>query len=719
MWTSRECRKVLLCILVLPHPLLAEPTRSVQAVRCDAPPVIDGKLDETAWSGTTPITDLTAIQPVPGEPLSERTEIRVLFDQTAIYLGIRCFDRNPAGISAKGRERDGFVRRGDHVAFYFDTFHDRRNGYLFAVSPDEGRWDALVSNHFTANTDWDGIWKVRCTTDDKGWTAEVAIPFKTLSYDSLGDTWGFNVSRVIARTGENGIWNMPRPESEVHYAGNAGTLTGLFGLPTVLGFEFSPYVLGRYRNQKGGEKSLTGDVGFDVRWRIGSGLNAILSINTDFAETEVDQRRLNFSRFPLFYPEKRRFFLEDSGIYRFADLNEDLLIPYYTRRIGLSQNGEPVPILAAGKVSGRLGGYELGATTAVLDNFNGVDSTTVFAGRLTRPVFGDSTVGLIATAGDPRSDGDNAMVGCDFRFQTTELFDQQTLIANLFALNSQTDPVDDPEFSGHAYGLGISWPGDRISFSAQAAEISGGFDPALGFLRRNDVRYLSGKGRYLIRPDEPGWWQSYSVSYGGKVYTNLDNELQSRSHSIYPLMLRFASNDELSFGIIDSYDRTDYPFTLPGDIPVPAGQYDMLSYDLSLSLSDNRPISGVIGAGWGDYYGGQWRSLYANMWWLPSSLTAWGINYYYEQYDMPGGSIDSQTVSLWLTLRFTPRLRWANLVQYDTVSSTIGFNSRFSWEYREGHRLDLVLSQLYLDDSTGFQRLDTELVTKLGLQLRF
>jgi hypothetical protein len=719
MLVSRELCKILMVSILLCRVLFAESPNTVPATAVDAPPLIDGRLDDPAWGRAAVISELTQVEPVPGDRMSEATEVRIVYDQTAIYLGIRCFDREPSGIRARGRERDGSVLVGDYVAFFFDTFHDRRNGYAFAVSPDEGRWDALVSNHFTANTDWDGTWQARCRTDVHGWSAEIAIPFKTLSYDANGETWGLNLSRSIARKGETGRWAWPRPESKLHYAGNAGTLTGLKDLPKNLGLEVSPYALARSTDQQGEDSSLTGDVGLDVRWRVNPGLTATLSLNTDFAETEVDQRQINFTRFPLFFPEKRDFFLEDSGIYRFADLNEGLLIPYFTRRIGLSESGERVPILGAGKLSGRAGNYEIGITAAALDEAFGVESKPVFAGRVARPVFGESTLGAIVTSGDPRSDGDNSVFGFDFRHQTSEWLGDETLVANLFYLNSLTAPEDAADFGGHAYGVGLSWPGDRINVSVEAAEISAGFDPALGFIKRNDVRFYSSEWRYLLRPENPMWYQWFSFIYANQTYTNLDNQLQTLSHSFYPLLVRLAGNDEISFGITDTMDRPAYPFTLPGDVTVPAGRYDMLNYELKWRMAESRPLSGETGVRWGEYYGGDWKSAFANMWWIPASLTAYGISYDYNHFDLPGGVIDSHLVSLWLALRFTPQVRWSNLVQYDTISETIGFNSRFSWEYRAGHRFDVVVSQLYWDDSTGFQELNSELVTKLGMQIRF
>jgi hypothetical protein len=282
----------------------------VRAVKTETPPVMDGRLDDMVWKRGGVVSGLRQYQPRAGKPMSERTEIRVLYDADFLYLGVRCYDREPGKIASRGMERDGGVLASDYVYFFFDTFHDRRNGYAFAVSPDEGRWDALVSNAFHVNTNWDGIWDVRCSIDKQGWVAEVKIPFKTLGFREGETVWGFNVSRSIARKGEAGRWVDPRPEVETHYAGNAGRLTGLKGMQQGVGLTFSPYLLGRSRYSKFGSDVSEFDAGFDLRYRLTPSLTATLSYNTDFAETEVDQRQINFTRFPLFFPEKRAFFME-------------------------------------------------------------------------------------------------------------------------------------------------------------------------------------------------------------------------------------------------------------------------------------------------------------------------------------------------------------------------------------------------------------------------
>ncbi len=691
----------------------------VGAVKTETPPVMDGRLDDAVWKRGGVVSGLRQYKPRAGKPMSERTEIRVLYDADFLYLGVRCYDREPGKIASRGMERDGGVLASDYVYFFFDTFYDRRNGYAFAVSPDEGRWDALISNAFHVNTNWDGIWDVRCSIDRQGWVAEVKIPFKTLGFREGETVWGFNVARSIARKGEAGRWVDPRPEVETQYAGNAGRLTGLTGMEQGVGVTFSPYLLGRSRYSKFGSDESEVDAGFDFRYRLTPSLTATLSYNTDFAETEVDQRQINFSRFPLFFPEKRAFFLEDSGIYRFSSEKDNLLIPYYSRRIGLNNRGERVPLIGAAKLSGRVGDYELGMTAAHLDSHGGLGNQSVFAGRVVRHLGQHSSLGAMVTVGDPNSEGDNYLGGLDYRFQTSTFRGDKTLMANVFALGTVTQPDGAGEFSGHAFGLGLNYPNDTFNFRLNAMEISDGFNPALGFVRRTGIRQYSSSWRYLKRCDDPTYLQWVSLVYANEIITDLDNELKTRSHSIYPLVLKLGSGDELSYGLTQTLDEIDAAFPIPGGSTIAMGRYDMLTHDVKCQLSDTRAVSGELGMQWGDFYGGDWKRAYANLWWSPHKRLAVGVNYEWNTFDMPDADIDSQLVSAWLVWRFSPRMRWSNLIQYDTLSDTMGVNSRFSWEFKPGKNVNIVLSQLYWDQRGSFQLLDSELVAKAQLQFRF
>lgn len=710
---------VFLLVTLLLLPAQAEGATETRAVRTEVAPVLDGRLNEAAWQRGGLVTGLRQYRPRAGKPMSEKTEIRILYDLDYLYLGIRCYDSEPGRIVSRGMERDGAVLSSDHVYFFFDTFHDRRNGYAFAVSPDEGRWDALVSNVFDVNKNWDGLWDVRCSIDQQGWVAEIRIPFKTLGFRPGETTWGFNVSRMIPRKREAGRWVDPRPEMQTHYPSIAGRLVGLEGIHQGLGITFTPYVLGRSRRMKYGTDSDEFDAGFDLRYRLSSGLSATLSYNTDFAETEVDQRQINFSRFPLFFPEKRSFFLEDSGVYQFATAQDNLLIPYYSRRIGLDGKGARVPLIAAAKLSGRVGDYELGLTSAHLDSHGGLSNQSVFVGRVVRHLGEHSSIGAMLTAGDPNSEGENYLGGLDYRFQTSKFCGDKTLAASVFALGTVTKPEEGDDFDGHAFGASLNYPNDAFNFSLDAIEISEDFNPALGFVKRTGIRQYSSSWRYLKRYKDPEFLEWLSFVYANTITTDLDNSLKTRSHSVYPLSLRFGSGDELSYGITWTYDEIDDAFMIPGGSTIPVGQYDMVVHTTKLKLSDSRVLSGEIGTKWGDFYGGDWKRAYIDLWWAPNKFLSVGANYEWNEFQMPDADIDSQLVSAWVVWRFSPRMRWSNLIQYDTLSDTIGLNSRFSWEFRPGKNLNLVLSQLYWDEKTDTQLIDSELVAKAQLQFRF
>lgn len=708
--------------------------------RIDGKITLDGRLDEEEWQTGEVLTGLEQYQPRAGDPMTEKTEVRILHDRDHLYLGVRCYDRNPEGITARGMERDGSVLAGDYVYFFFDTFHDRRNGYAFGVSPDEGRWDALVSNNFNVNVDWDGIWDVRCTVDAQGWTAEIQIPFKSIGFDRDSTTWGFNFSRWIARKGEGGRWVDPRPEVQTSYAANAGTLTGLQGISQGLGVEFSPYVLGRWRDETFGEEESEFEYGADLRYRITPSLNFTMSYNMDFAETEVDQRQINFSRFPLFFPEKRDFFLEDSGIYEVGGLGRDVFIPYYSRRIGLAgvvnNRQVVVPIEYAAKLSGRVGPYDIGVTAAQLGGGESTGEEDVFVVRGRRR-FGDHhTLGVIGTSGNPNGGGTNSLGGLDYTFQTSSFLGDQTLALNLYAMRTRTRPGKefffrprkDPVY-GNAYGMALSYPNDRFNFTIEAAEIDEDFNPALGFIERRGVRRYASNWRYLWRAADPTYVQWLSFIYANKIYTDLDNELLTGSHSFFPLVVRLGSSDEFSFGITHTTDRLEDGFLIPEQASsgplmrpfsfIPEGEYDMWSYVAKVTLAETRSFGGEFGMEWGDFYGGDFVKPFANLYWIPQKHLAMGVNYERYQFDMPDAQVNSDILSAYLTVRFSPRARWSNWVQYDSLSETIGWNSRFSWEMKPGQEMNLVFSQFYWNERTTLEVLDTEVVLKGDFTIRF
>ena len=417
---------------------------------------LDGRLDEPAWATARAIGPLTQVEPDEGVAPSEASEVRVLRDEQNLYFGIRCFDRTPAGISATKMGRDGELEGDDHVMVVLDTFGDRRNGFFFAVNPRGARAEGQIANNSEhLNFDWDGIWDAAARVDGEGWSAELAIPLKTLRFKAGVAAWGLNVQRYIARLQETDRWAGPRRDVWISNLSEAGRLEGLDGARQGRGLDLRPYLSGGATDGKGEVK-----LGGDVVKNITPNLTASLTLNTDFAETEVDERQVNLTRFPLFFPEKRSFFLEGAGIYEIAGLgttNSDLL-PFYSRRIGLV-GGEEVPILAGVKLSGRVERWNVGfldVETGRKDEL-GLERQNLLAARVSRNILRQSFVGAIVTHGNPSGAGGNTLAGVDARFATSSFRGGENLSLDLYAF------VTDDAASGrrgHAWGGKLDYPND-------------------------------------------------------------------------------------------------------------------------------------------------------------------------------------------------------------------------------------------------------------------
>lgn len=710
-------------MLLLTRPAAAAPVESdssanssIIVIRVDTPPVIDGKLDDEVWKQAPPSGPLTQFDPQQGIPMPQRTEFRFLHDDDHLYLGVWCFDTEPDKIIARKLERDGDIFSDDHIFFVFDTFHDQRNGYVFATNPNGVRRDGTISDNTKFNQDWDGIWQARASIDEEGWKAEIAIPFKTLSFDPTASTWGFNLERLIRRNFARGRWTGARPQFAIGAVSEAGDLTGLQGLQQGLGLEVSPYVVGRAKKGRSGGTGLAGDWGGEIRYRITPNLSTTLSYNTDFAQTEVDRRQINFTRFPLFFPERRDFFLEDSGIFNFGDLGREL-IPFFSRRIGLSAAGEIVPITIAGKLAGRVGDYNLGFIDAVIDPPTGLGSQNVFAGRVSRNILEQSSVGLISTIGDPNSDADNFMAGPDFRFRTTRFLGDKALEASFFGLGSYTE--DQPTEFGHAYGAAIKYPNDLIWGRLQFLEISGDFNPALGFVRRKEMRSYNGWWSYNPRPASVDWIQQMHFNYGFEYVTDLANELESMRHDVTPLKIEFPSTDTIAFAFLQNFDAPDTDFDIADGVTIPAGDYGWTSFDARMWLARKRIVNGSFGVTMGEFYNGHRQRYGFNLGIRSGKHAGLNLDYAYNIVTLPAGDFETHRAALQMMWNFTPDLLWSHLLQYDSISDTLGYNSRIQWEYKPGQKVFLVLNQSYFADRMSLALQETEATLKAGFTIRF
>ena len=699
---------------------------TVAAARVNQAPDIDGHLIDETWSLAQPAGEFFQKEPKQNIPHSQRTEFRVLYNNDTLFVGVWCFDTEARNIIAHTMERDVMMRYEDMVNITLDTFQDRRNGYVFTINPNGGRSDATVSNNTSRNGEWDGAWKAKSKKHAWGWSTEVAIPFKSLSFDEKNDNWGINIYRNIGRFGERGQWANSRPPNRSYYISECGNLTGLHGLKQGMGLDITPYATGKYsKDYDSNDSDLLGDFGFDVRYRLTPSLSALASVNTDFAETEIDRRQVNLTRYPLFFQEKRQFFLEDSGIFGFGggessrrrsrDSSDTLLMPFFSRRIGLSSKGQIAPIHFAGKLTGRIKDYNIGLLDAVIEGDG--RPRNAFVGRVSRNLFEQSSVGFLTTVGDPNSDEMNSVTGVDFQYRNSNFLDGRTFEANLFALGSYSEDVGGLE---PAWGASTKLYDRNIDLSASAMDIGDDFNPAMGFVRRRGTRRYMVEADFTTYHDNISWLRNTRHGYEAELYTDLGNDVVNTKQSLDLVSLFLESQDYISLKVSHLTDRPTEDFEISDGSMIPAGDYEWWDVRLLAYLGMNRllflrPMYRI-----GGFYDGTRQQIELETRYIPWPKLRLSVDYSLNLIDWE--QFEDSTINVisgMVQYSFTPDLVLSNLIQYDDISNSMGVNCRLQWEYKPGAKMFFVVNQGYVDEMTGFVIKDFEVVAKIGALFRF
>jgi len=649
---------------------------------------LDGNLDEQSWRNVPPIGDLTQVTPKEGEPSTEKTEIRVLFDESTLYFGVLCRDQTPSEIVATQLTRDAELDVDDHLVVLLDPFFDRRNGFFFVVNPAGSRADGQISNNAEhPSFDWDGIWNAAARITPEGWQAEIAIPFKTLRFKPGQTVWGLNVQREIKRRNETVRWAGARRDVWITNLAEAGDLENLPLIHQGRGLDVRPY--GLVRNQGGDWKA---DGGLDLSKNLAPNLNASLTIRTDFAETEVDARQVNLTRFDLFYPEKRPFFLEGAGVFDTAGssaFHPDLL-PFFSRTIGLYDDQE-VPILAGIKVTGRQSRYNIGLLDVQTEHVDALalPSQNLFVARLSRDFWRQSYVGGIFTRGNPSGQGSNSLWGVDARLATSSFKGNKNLSLDLYLFRTRDGAVDSSEYAG---GLRIDYPNDLWDVVFSWKQIGRNFIPALGFVPRSGMRKTNFGMRYGPRP-ETGAVRQLSFEFRPELITDLENVVQNWSIETSPLGIEFESGDRLQVGYSPEFERLEEPFEISPGIVIPAGSYTWQRYSVEAETASKRPW--VVGFEFsnGTFYTGTRRQTALRFTIKPNRHFAIRVLGERNDIRLEEGRFFTQLVSLRADYNVSPDISWQNLIQYDNESRILGFQSRFRWILRPGNDLYLVLNR--------------------------
>jgi len=684
-------------------------------VRTSTPPVIDGQLDDVAWAGALVIEDFRQVVPREGAKPSERTVLRLAYDDEFLYVSFRCHDAEADRIIATQMKRDASVGSDDHVNFVVDSFFDKRNGYFFEMNAVGARGDALVEDNDRFRRDWDGIWYGKANIDGNGWTAEMAIPFKTLSFNPDTTRWGFNAQRFIRRNNELIRWASPSQNTALESIADAGVIEGIEGIKQGKGIDIKPYALmtGK-RDHEGDRNGLDFDAGLDVFYKFTPSLTLALTVNTDFAETEVDERQVNLTRFPLFFPEKRDFFLQDAGIFEFGGIRRNPL-PFHSRRIGLGPTGEPIDILGGAKLTGRVNNLNLGLLDVQMKDTTDLGGKNLFVGRASLNVLEESTVGTIFTHGDPRTTDDNSVAGVDFNYRNSDFAGNRTVDGHLWGLTSNTTGADGGE---SAYGMKLGYPNDRVQWEIGYSQIDEHFNAALGFVPRRGIREWFGNWRHRWRPED-GRIRRIDSGVSGTLITNLDNDVESRGLNFNLLTVESESGDVLSASFNRQREVLDDAFEINDGTVIPAGDYKYDRYSATIRTSTGRPISVGATYGGGTFYTGTREDYRANVAYRASRHLFLGLEYEMNDVDLDEGDFITRIIRGRVNVFFTPDVSWTTFIQYDSLSESIGINSRVRWIVKPGSEFFFVLNQAVDRQDDSFRVRRTELTTKAGWTLRF
>ncbi len=681
-------------------------------------PVLDGRMDDEAWKHATALGPLTQVIPIEGVPPSEATEVFITFDRDALFVAVHARDRDPSGVIATAMARDASLSPDDRVGLVLDTFHDHRNAFFFSTNANGARFDGLIEDSSAFKSQWDGIWNVEVERGPTGFIAEFEIPFKTLSFDPDNGTWGFNVLRSVRRRNEDGRWANAKQNRLTIDVSQAGNLTGLVGLEQGIGLDVVPGVSAGFTHRHAeGRAYGTLDPSLDAFYRVTPSVTAALTVNTDFSDAPVDARQVNLSRFALFFPETRDFFLQDAGIFDFPVGDSETVngTPFFSRRIGLDGEGGPVPIRAGAKVTGRVGPLNLGLLDVQMAGHGDVDAKNLAVGRVKLNFGEESFLGLVGTHGDPLTNGSNSLFGADVNFRTSRFRGDKTLVARGWAQHTTTPGTRGRD---HAFGARLSYPNDRWNWAIGATQLGHDFFPALGFVNRTGIRRFDGLVRRRARP-VGRTVRIVEAQLQGSLVLDLGNDLESLL--LQPTFARVENQDGDFVQLVGEWrtEVLDAPFEISDGVVIDKDRYDFGRLTLSVGTATARPIAVQFDFGTGSFFGGHIRAGRALVEWRASEHFFASVEYLQNSVRLPGGDFTTRLGRVRVNFVFSPNLSWETFLQFDNIDDSLGWNSRLRWILRPGQELALIWNQAFDVDDYSFRGTRSNLVGQLRWTFRF
>lgn len=689
---------------------------------------LDGRMDEPFWDNVTPITNFTQQQPVEGAPPSERTEIHVAYDDENLYIGAFFYDSNPDEILAYQKRYDESLDTDDRFMWIIDTFNDGRTAFFFETNPVGLRGDGLLTTGqgTNLNKSWNGIWNVRTTINDRGWIAEVIIPFRTLDFDASNTEWGINFQRTIRRINEEILWSGWRRNQGLFRPQNAGKITGLYEMNQGLGLEITPYAIGnlnRTWDEDTANHKWAGDAGFDMSYNITPSMRTSLTINTDFAETEVDQRRVNLTRFPLYFPEQRDFFLEGANIFSFAPSSN--IIPFFSRRIGLEE-GNPIPIQVGAKVLGRERGTNFGLYQIRTGSTSRVNAEDFTVARIKQNIFQESTIGLIYTRRatlDQDQLNTRQTLGADLELSTSKFLGDKNLQFQAFFVwhNPHTDAETSSFLDRTSRGVRLAFPNFPFFGHVSYREFGSDFNPAVGFAERVAFRRLQPTIGYEWVMNKSSVIRSWETELYFEYLMDLDFSPETVVTTLTPVHLTFESGEFISASIKRNFERLhlDFDILRNGSILIPKGDYHNWSFNLRAGTAGYRKVSAAADFTREDFWAGH-RNLY-NLDLAVRPIQGINLMAHFSRSDvfLEQGDFQTDLIRFRANVDLTPDLAITNSIQFDNVGDILGLYNRFRWTLRPGADLYLVHTWNWQRYDQRFEPIETEGTIKLSFTHRF
>ena len=716
----------------------AEGRATVRAVRLSQGLRIDGILDEAHYTTVPAMSDFIQVEPQYGLASTERTEIWVSFDDANVYVTARLWDTDLEHLVATEMRRDSttMFQGNDVVSFLFDTFYDRRNGVMFTVNPIGGRSDTQITGDRQFNQDWNPVWEVKTGRFDRGWTMEAAIPFKSLRYrPGAGQVWGFNAQRTKRSKNEMSLLTkvpLGRQQAAMTQTSYAATLVGLVAPHGGHNLDLKPYATSSLTTNRNVSPAIANDpgvaAGLDVKYAVTQGLSADLTVNTDFAQVEADEQQVNLTRFSLFFPEKREFFVENQGTFAFGGVqlgtnfngnnnNSTAPILFYSRSIGLNQ-GRVVPLKAGGRMTGRIGRFTLG----LLDAQTGAEDealpaaarTTNFSVvRLRRDILRRSSVGVIATGRSVAQNGvgRNLAYGVDGSFAFFS-----NLNINTYWARTETDQRRGDDTS---YRAELNYNADRYGVQLERLAVGDDFNPELGFIRRDDMVRSNVQLRFSPRPRR---WPSirrlrYQVNMA--YVENGAGVLESRERE-GEFVVEFQSGDQFQLGYSNQHEQLLAPFRIV-NLTIPVGVYDFQDARVTMNFGRQRRLGANLSVEHGTFYGGH-RTAFSASQGRVSMTNALSLEptYSLNRVEVPQGRLTTHLAGSRVTYTVTPLMFVSALLQYNTSTNAVSTNARLRWEYQPGSELFVVYNDERDTLSRGFPSLSTRsLVIKINRLFRY